>query len=120
MGIVKKFAETGKPIVTSCHSQLMLVAAGLLKGKKCTAFTSLKPIIEFAGGIWWEQPGIQSALDITACLKDGNLVSSIGWPAHGEYTKTLLESIGAKISSSRQSSVLVLFAVRSRIFDGIT
>ena len=50
LSIVKEFAEAGKPIATTCHSQLMLISAGLLKGKKCFAFPSLKPIIEFAGG----------------------------------------------------------------------
>ncbi|KAJ9172027.1 hypothetical protein P3X46_015317 [Hevea brasiliensis] len=110
VGMVKRFAETGKPLITSCHSQLMLVAAGLLNGKKCTAFSSLKPIIELAGGTWWEQPGIESVLDITACLKDGNLVSSIGWPGHGEYMRVLLESMGAKISRSLRNSVLVVLA----------
>ncbi|KAJ4828611.1 DJ-1 protein E [Turnera subulata] len=110
VSLVKKYAATGKPIATSCHSQIMLIAAGLLNGKKCTAFTSLKPLIELAGGTWWEQPGIESPLDITACLKDGNLISSIGWPGHGEYMRVLLESMGAKISSPGQKSVLVLFA----------
>lgn len=111
ISMVRRFAETGKPLITSCHSQLMLAAAGLLQGKRCTAFTSLKPIIELAGGTWWEQPGVESVLDITACLKDGNLVSSIGWPGHGEYMRVLLESMGAKISRSHMNSVLVVLAV---------
>ncbi|OMP11589.1 Aminoacyl-tRNA synthetase, class 1a, anticodon-binding protein [Corchorus olitorius] len=41
---------------------------------KCTAFGSMKPVIEMAGGVWWEQPGITSVLDITACLKDGKRI----------------------------------------------
>ncbi|XP_057994243.1 DJ-1 protein homolog E-like [Hevea brasiliensis] len=41
---------------------------------------------------------------------DGNLVGSIGWPGHGEYTRVLLESIGAKISRSHRNSVLVVLA----------
>ncbi|OMP08820.1 ThiJ/PfpI [Corchorus olitorius] len=109
LSIVKKFAEAGKPIATSCHSQLILAAAGLLKGKKCTAFGSMKPVIEMAGGVWWEQPGITSVLDITACLKDGNIISSIGWPAHGEYLRVLFESLGAKFHSIKSNnSVLFL------------
>ncbi|XVF80876.1 hypothetical protein PTKIN_Ptkin15bG0110600 [Pterospermum kingtungense] len=108
LGIVKGFAEAGKPIATSCHSQLLLAAAGVLKGKKCTAFASMKPVIEMAGGVWWEQPGISSVLDITACLKDGNILSSIGWPAHAEYLRALFESMGAKIHTSETNSVLFL------------
>ncbi|XWS36359.1 hypothetical protein CRYUN_Cryun20dG0078500 [Craigia yunnanensis] len=108
LSIVKGFAEAGKPIATSCHSQLLLAAAGVLKGKKCTAFASLKPVIEMAGGIWWEQPGITSVFDITACLKDGNILSSIGWPTHAEYLKVLFESMGAKIHKTKTNSVLFL------------
>ncbi|XVF32477.1 hypothetical protein REPUB_Repub17cG0086200 [Reevesia pubescens] len=108
LSIVKGFAEAGKPIATSCHSQLLLAAAGLLKGKKCTGFPSMKPVIEMAGGVWWEQPGITSVFDITACLKDGNILSSIGWPAHAEYLKVLFESMGAKFHTTKTSSVLFL------------
>lgn len=48
--VVTKFAETGRTILCTCHSQLMLAAAGVLKGKKCTGFGSMKPVIELAGG----------------------------------------------------------------------
>lgn len=112
LSIVKAFAEAGKPIATTCHSQLILAAAGLLKGKKCTAFASMKPVIELAGGIWWEQTGITSPSDITACLKDGNILSSIGWPAHAEILKTLFESMGARIHTTEANSVLFLCGVR--------
>ncbi|EOX94596.1 Class I glutamine amidotransferase-like superfamily protein [Theobroma cacao] len=108
LSIVRRFAEAGKPIATSCHSQLLLAAAGLLKGKKCTAFASMKSVIELAGGVWWEQPGITSVFDITACLKDGNILSSIGWPAHAEYLKVLFKSIGAKIHTAWSNSVLFI------------
>ncbi|KAL4354334.1 hypothetical protein GQ457_06G029060 [Hibiscus cannabinus] len=57
----RRYADAGKS------------AAGRLKG--------MKPVIELASGVWWEQPGITSAFDITACLKDGNILSSIGWSA---------------------------------------
>ncbi|KAF5738879.1 DJ-1 protein E-like [Tripterygium wilfordii] len=108
--IVNIFAEADKPIFTSCHSQILLAAAGILKSKKCTAFTSLKPVIELAGGVWWEEPGVSSVRDITATVKDGNLISSIGWPGHGEYLKLLLHSIGAKVSRTRENSVLFICA----------
>ncbi|CAH2058779.1 unnamed protein product [Thlaspi arvense] len=71
--LVARFAECKKLIFTSCHSQVMLMAAGLLAdGVKCTAFESIKPLIELSGGAWWQQPGIQSMFDITDCVKDGN------------------------------------------------
>lgn len=116
LSIVKAFVEAGKPIATSCHSQLLLAAAGVLEGKKCTAFASMKPVIEMAGGVWWEQPGITSIFDITACLKDGNILSSIGWPVHAEYLRLLFESMGAKFHTSKTNSVLFLCGVRPICF----
>ncbi|KAE8675095.1 Guanylate-binding family protein isoform 1 [Hibiscus syriacus] len=110
LGIVKGFANS--PIATSCHSQLLLAAAGLLKGKKCTAFASMKPVIELAGSIWWEQRNTTSGFDITACLKDGNILSSIGWPAYAEYLKTLFESMGARVHATKTNSVLSYVGLR--------
>ncbi|KAI4341757.1 hypothetical protein MLD38_026442 [Melastoma candidum] len=107
--LVKRFAETGRPIATSCHSQLMLVAAGLLSGGKlCTAFPSLKPVIEMAGGKWWSRNPGSTELDIFACVMDGNLLSTIGWPAYGEYMNFLIRSIGGEITRNGNKSVLFL------------
>ncbi|XP_021898028.1 DJ-1 protein homolog E-like [Carica papaya] len=115
--VVTKFAETGRTILCTCHSQLMLAAAGVLKGKKCTGFGSMKPVIELAGGTWWEQSGISSVLDITACLEDGNILSSIGWPAHGECLNLLFHSIGAQISSPTDTTISVLFLCGDYVED---
>ncbi|KAH0851397.1 hypothetical protein HID58_061835 [Brassica napus] len=94
--LVARFAELKKLIFTSCHSQVMLMAAGALAGGvKCTAFESMKPLIEFSGGEWWQQPGIQNMFEITDCVKDGNVVSMVGWPTLGHGVRVLLEALQA-------------------------
>ncbi|CAL9246382.1 unnamed protein product [Arabidopsis halleri] len=104
VSLVARFAELKKLIFTSCHSQLFLAAAGLLTGgMKCTAFESMKPLIEISGGAWWQQPGVQTLFDITDCVKDGNFVSTMGWPTLGHSLKVLFESLGSKISSSKEN-----------------
>lgn len=114
--MVKRFVEMGKPIGTMCHSQLMLVAAGLLSGgKKCTAFPSLKPVIEMAGGTWWTQNPGSTELDLLACVMDGNLLSTIGWPAHGKFMNLLIRSIGGEISRNSSTSVLFLIGVSVKL-----
>ncbi|XP_010554454.1 PREDICTED: DJ-1 protein homolog E-like [Tarenaya hassleriana] len=119
VNLVAKFAGAKKLIFTSCHSQIMLMAAGILAdgGLKCTAFESLKPLIELSGGAWWQQPGIQSVFDITDCVKDGNLVSAIGWPTHGHWIRVLLESLGMKISSLKEKQSSVLFLIGDYVED---
>ncbi|KAF9618643.1 hypothetical protein IFM89_002338 [Coptis chinensis] len=102
--IVTKFAEAGKPIAATCHSQLILVSAGIMKGKKCTAFPSLKPVIKLAGGVWLDPE------PITSCFVDENIVSAVGWPAHAEYFKILFRLMGVKFASDQKKSVLFLCA----------
>lgn len=110
--LVARFAELKKLIFTSCHSQVMLMAAGALAGGvKCTAFESMKPLIEFSGGEWWQQPGIQNMFEITDCVKDGNVVSMVGWPTLGHGVRVLLESLGGQVSSLKENQASVLFLI---------
>ncbi|KAF8086820.1 hypothetical protein N665_0611s0006 [Sinapis alba] len=116
--LVARFAESKKLIFTSCHSQVMLMAAGVLAGGvKCTAFESMKPLIEFSGGAWWQQPGIQSMFEMTECVKDGNFVSMVGWPTLGDGVRVLLESLGAQVSSLKESQASVLFLIGDCVED---
>ncbi|XP_077248034.1 class I glutamine amidotransferase-like superfamily protein isoform X2 [Tasmannia lanceolata] len=102
LSITSKFFVEGKPIMTTCHSQLILVAAGIMKGKKCTAFPSIKPVINLAGGVWVDPE------PLTKCVVDSNIISAIGWPAHAELLSLLLQSMGAKISGYQNKAILFL------------
>ncbi|KAG7639008.1 DJ-1 protein E [Arabidopsis thaliana] len=116
--LVARFAESKKLIFTSCHSQVMLMAAGILAGGvKCTAFESIKPLIELSGGEWWQQPGIQSMFEITDCVKDGNFMSTVGWPTLGHGIKLLLESLGGKVCSLEKKQASVLFLIGDYVED---
>ena len=90
--IVKHFAENNKPIASICHGQQVLVAAGVLEGKTCTAYPAVKPDIVRAGGKWGEV----NETFTNACV-DGNLVTAPAWPAHPEWMKCFLEILGSKI-----------------------
>ncbi|KAL1212536.1 DJ-1 -like protein [Cardamine amara subsp. amara] len=118
VSLVTRFAELKKLIFTSCHSQVFLAAAGLLSGgMKCTAFESMKPLIELSGGAWWEQPGVQTIFDITDCVKDENFVSTLGWPTLGHSLRVLFESLGSKISSSNENHPSLLFLIGDCVED---
>ncbi|MFZ8236470.1 DJ-1/PfpI family protein, partial [Staphylococcus aureus] len=43
--LVNKFSNSGKPITSICHGPLILAAADSLKGRKCTAYPALKPVL---------------------------------------------------------------------------
>lgn len=90
--IVRRFAADGKPIASICHGQQILVAAGVVGGKKCTAYPAVKPDLLAAGASWCEVNETFS----NACV-DGNLVTAPAWPAHPEWIGKFLGVLGTKI-----------------------
>lgn len=90
--IVRSFANSGKPIASICHGQQILVAAGVLDGKLCTAYPAVKPDIIKAGGSWGEVNETFSNAYV-----DGNLVTAAAWPGHPEWIRKFLELLGTRI-----------------------
>lgn len=88
--IVRHFAEANKPIAAICHAMQILAAAGVLKGKTCTAYPAIAPEVRSAGGQWAE-----CAVD--RAVVDGNLVTAPAWPAHPEWLAKFLKVLGTKI-----------------------
>ena len=84
--IVRHFAEAGKPIASICHGAQILAAAGVLEGKKCSAYPAVGPEVTRAGGRYAEIAADQA-------VTDGNLVTAPAWPAHpvwlSQFTKLL-------------------------------
>ncbi|CAI5948688.1 unnamed protein product, partial [Closterium sp. NIES-65] len=94
--LVRDFHAARKPIASICHGQLVLAAADVLKGSKCTAYPAVKPVVELAGGQWVD------ADPISACLFDDqhNLITGAAWPGHPEFLSLLLLALGAKVHGS--------------------
>jgi protease I len=86
--IVRHFATSGKPIASICHGAQLLAAAGVLDGRRCSAYPAVGPEVARAGGRFVDLPADQA-------VTDGNLVTAPAWPAHpvwlSQFTK-LLES----------------------------
>jgi len=77
--LVRGFNAANKPIAAICHGPQILVAAGVLKGKSCSAYPACGPDVEVAGGTWVANNDTFSNAHI-----DGNLVTAPAWPAHPE------------------------------------
>ncbi len=95
--IVRHFAEAGKPIASICHGAQILAAAGVLEGRKCSAYPAVGPEVTRAGGRYVDLP-------VEQAVTDGNLVTAPAWPAHpawlSQFAK-LLESRSAIGGGSR-------------------
>ena len=87
---VRHFAEKNKPIAAVCHGAQVLAAAGVIKGKACTAYPAVGPDVKSAGGNWVEVPMDKAHVD-------GNLVTAPAWPAHPEWLAKFLKVLGTKI-----------------------
>jgi protease I len=89
--IVHHFSKTNKPIAALCHGAQILAAAGVLKGKKCSAYPATGPEVTLAGGTYVNLP-------MTEAITDGNLVTGPAWPAHPAWLAQFLAVLGTRIN----------------------
>lgn len=54
--LVRQMGASGKPVAAICHGGWMLVSAGLLRGRQCTSFFSIKDDVVAAGGRYQDAP----------------------------------------------------------------
>jgi protease I len=92
LAMVRHFAEMGKPIASVCHGQQILAAAGVVAGKRCTAYPAVKPDLVRAGATWADVNETFSN-----AVVDGNLVTAAAWPGHPEWMRKFLAVLGTKI-----------------------
>ena len=88
--IVRHFSKANKPIAAICHAAQILAAAGVLDGKKCSAYPAVGPDVTQAGGTYVN-------LAMTEAIADGNLVTAPAWPAHPAWLAKFLTVLGTKI-----------------------
>jgi protease I len=89
--IARHFAEAGKPIAAICHGPQLLAAAGVLAGKRCTAYPACGPDVTAAGGSY------DGEVPVDGVLVDGNLVTAPAWPAHPAWLAAFLKLLGTRI-----------------------
>lgn len=88
--IVQHFFHAGKPVASVCHGAQLLVAAGVLHSRSCSAYPAVGPDVRRAGGTYVEIP-------MDRAHQDGNLVSAPAWPAHPDWLAKFLLLLGTRI-----------------------
>ncbi len=84
------FSKANKPVAAICHAAQILAAAGVLQGKKCSAYPAVGPDVTQAGGTYVN-------LAMTEAIADGNLVTAPAWPAHPAWLAKFLTVLGTRI-----------------------
>jgi protease I len=92
LDMVRHFASSRKPIAAICHAPQILTAAGAVEGRKVSAYPSVAPEVNRAGGQY-----VELAMDQS--LVDGNLVTAPAWPAHPAWLSNFLTVLGTRIET---------------------
>jgi protease I len=90
LAVVRHFASAGKPIAAICHGAQLLTAAGVVKGRSCSAYPAVGPEVRAAGGKWVD-------LSMDQAHTDGNLVTAPAWPALSRWLAQFLTVLGTRI-----------------------
>jgi protease I len=88
--IVRHFASAGKPVAAICHGAQVLAAAGVLDGKRCSAYPACAPDVTRAGGRYAD-------IAVDDAIVDGVLVTAPAWPAHPKWIAAFLRVLGTTI-----------------------
>lgn len=88
--IVRHFASANKPIAALCHGPQLLAAAGVIRGRRISAYPACGPEVQLAGGT-------VADIAIDGAVTDGNFVTGPAWPAHPAWLAQFLTVLGTRI-----------------------
>ncbi|MER7671611.1 DJ-1/PfpI family protein [Kitasatospora sp. NPDC096128] len=84
--IARHFFAGDKPVAQICHGPLITAAAGVLDGRRSSAYPALAPDIKAAGAEF---------VDAEAVV-DGVVVSARAWPDHPAWLRAFIEVLRTK------------------------
>jgi protease I len=70
--LVKQFNNKSKPILSICHGPVVLLDAGIIKGKKVTGFPEIKDVLINGGAIYEDKSAVRDK-NIVTSRKPGDL-----------------------------------------------
>ena len=90
--IVQHFASANKPIAAICHGAQLLSAAGVIKGRRISAYPACRTEVELAGGEF-----VPASSNFDNAHTDGNFVTAPAWPAHPAWMRQFLKLLGTNL-----------------------
>jgi protease I len=96
--VVRHFFNEDKPVAAICHGAQILTAAGVIKGRKVSAYPAVGPEVKLAGAEYADIP-------IDQAVVDGNLVTAPAWPAHPAWLARFFEVLGTRVVHEEPAAV---------------
>ena len=90
ISLVQSFASERKPIAAICHGAQLLATAGVIRGKRISAYPACAPEVRLAGADY-------AAIKVDEAVTDGNFVTAPAWPAHPAWLAQFLKVLGTRI-----------------------
>ena len=81
--LIREFAEAGKPVAAICHGPWLLVEADVLRGKRATAWPSIRTDLRNAGATVVDEPAVT----------DGNIITSRNPDDVPAFTEAVIKAI---------------------------
>ena len=91
IAFVQHFARERKPIAAVCHAAQLLAAAGVIRGKRVSAYPACAAEVRLAGAEYAE-------IAVDQAVTDGTLVTAPAWPAHPAWLAQFLAGLGTRIT----------------------
>ncbi|MEM1644724.1 MAG: type 1 glutamine amidotransferase domain-containing protein [Ignisphaera sp.] len=86
LAFVRKVYEQGKIVAAICHGPQVLISAGIIKGKKATAYEAVKDDLINAGAVYLDVPAV----------RDGNIITGRVPDDLPEFCQLIIEALLSK------------------------
>jgi protease I len=90
VAMTREFHDSGKWVFAICHGIQVLIAAGLVKGRRVTCYEHVRYEVESAGGTWATEQAV----------RDGRLVTAQTWQSHPEFYRKVFQCLGSHAARS--------------------
>jgi len=81
--LIREFHRRGKWIFSICHGIQILIAAGIVRGKKLTCYRNVRLELEQAGGRWVDRQSV----------RDERIITSQTWESHPEFYRDIFAAL---------------------------
>jgi protease I len=89
LDVVRAFYRSHKPIGSQCHGPMILAAAGILEGRKCTGFIGISPQLIASGCQYVRMADDEAMLDFNG----SPLITAPTWASHPKFMRLFLENL---------------------------